>query len=130
MIKNGVLHTSAKDGGNSKRRKLDEGSAQSSSSQVGVIGEDEAIGRPPGVKAAKATAKRSARKAAGLGNEESEKLLLECKKMWVIKQQDLAMREKLSKNKLLDSLLAKSEPLSDIEITLKNKLITDMLSNG
>ncbi|KAL0886765.1 hypothetical protein Bca101_010748 [Brassica carinata] len=36
--------------------------------------------------------------------------------------------EKLNKQKLLDSLIAKTEPLSELEIALKNKLINDMLA--
>lgn len=39
------------------------------------------------------------------------------------------MKEKLSKKGLLDSLLAKKKPLSEIEEAVKNKLITYMLSN-
>lgn len=38
------------------------------------------------------------------------------------------MKDNLSKTKLLDSLLAKTEPLSELEVALKNKLITEMLS--
>jgi len=36
--------------------------------------------------------------------------------------------EKIGLTKLFDSLFAKTEPLTDIEITLKNKLISDMLN--
>ncbi|KAG2281969.1 hypothetical protein Bca4012_050483 [Brassica carinata] len=77
----------------SKRRKLDDGSAQSSTFVPGSHGEDEA--RPVGLKASKAKEKRL---------------------------------EKLNKQKLLDSLIAKTEPLSELEIALKNKLINDMLA--
>ncbi|KAF3588889.1 hypothetical protein F2Q69_00031658 [Brassica cretica] len=57
------------------------------------------------------------------------KSLSEYQSMWNIKMQDLAMNEKLSKMKLLDSLLAKTESLLDYEEALKKKLITDLLSN-
>ncbi|KAF2548821.1 hypothetical protein F2Q70_00023431 [Brassica cretica] len=57
------------------------------------------------------------------------KLLSEYQSMWNIKMQDLAMKEKLSKMKLLNSLLAKTESLLDYEEALKKKLITDLLSN-
>lgn len=59
------------------------------------------------------------------------------KLQWIseIKEKDLAFEEKLinvkkklSRTNLFDSLLAKIEPLSAIEMALKNKLITDMLS--
>ena len=49
--------------------------------------------------------------------------------MWNIKMHDLDMKEKLSKMKLLDSLLAKTEPLLDYEEALKKKLVTELLSN-
>ncbi|KAL1223736.1 Glutathione S-transferase T3 [Cardamine amara subsp. amara] len=108
--------------GSGKRRKCEEGSAQSSSSQTVTNGEDEVMVRPPGVKATKAKVKRTASKTV----DQQEKLL-HFQTMWEIKQKDLALKDKLSDKKLLDSLLAKSEPLSKIELALKNKLITDML---
>ncbi|KAF2552770.1 hypothetical protein F2Q68_00035075 [Brassica cretica] len=43
--------------------------------------------------------------------------------MWSIKQHDLAMKERLSKMSLLDSLIGKQEPLSECEEALKKKLI-------
>ncbi|XP_023636082.1 glutathione S-transferase T3-like isoform X2 [Capsella rubella] len=91
-----------------KRRKCDDLSAQSSSSFPGIHEEDQA--RPPSAKAVKS-------------------YMLEFQGMWEIKQKDWVMKERLSKNNLLESLLAKKEPLSDLEVALKNKLITDMLSN-
>lgn len=48
--------------------------------------------------------------------------------MWSIKKEDLAIKERLSKMKLLDSLLAKQEPLADYEEALKKKIITELLS--
>ncbi|KAL0674822.1 hypothetical protein Bca4012_002803 [Brassica carinata] len=87
-----------------------------------VNGEDEPMARPMGVKAAKTKAKRP------MGEE--GKNLQELRQMWEIKAKDLIMKDKLSKTKLLDSLLAKTEPLSELEVALKNKLITEMLSIG
>ncbi|KAL0833524.1 hypothetical protein Bca101_085413 [Brassica carinata] len=56
------------------------------------------------------------------------KKLSEFEGMWSIKMEDLAMKEKLSKMKLLESLIAKPEPLADYEEALKKKLITDLLA--
>ncbi|KAG2271086.1 hypothetical protein Bca52824_065641 [Brassica carinata] len=53
--------------------------------------------------------------------------LAEFQSMWSIKQQDLPMKERLSKMSLLDSLIAKKEPLADYEEALKKKLITELL---
>ena len=49
--------------------------------------------------------------------------------MWSIKKEDLAMKERLLKMKLLDSLIARHEPLAEYEEALKKKLINDLLSN-
>ncbi|KAF2560663.1 hypothetical protein F2Q70_00016456 [Brassica cretica] len=49
--------------------------------------------------------------------------------MWEIKQQDLAKKDRLTKMRLLESLLAKKEPLDDYEEALKKKLIIECLSN-
>ncbi|KAF2603399.1 hypothetical protein F2Q70_00027080 [Brassica cretica] len=59
---------------------------------------------------------------------EGKERLSEFQTMWSIKQQDLAMKERLSKMSLLDSLIAKKEPLSECEEALKKKLISDMLA--
>ena len=56
------------------------------------------------------------------------KALSEFQSMWSIKQQALAIKERFSKMSLLDSLLAKKEPLADYEEALKKKLINDLLS--
>lgn len=83
---------------------------------------------PQCVKAAKAKGKRSVSKPS---TEESENTsLLEFQSMQTIKEKkDLAMKERLSKVGLLDSLIARKKPLSELEMALKNKLITDMLFN-
>ena len=49
--------------------------------------------------------------------------------MWTIKQEDLAMKERLSTMSLLDSLIGKKEPLAEYEEAIKKKLINDLLSN-
>ena len=67
--------------------------------------------RPPGVKAAKAGKKKKS------GREEELSQL----------QGVLEIKQKLSKQKLLDRLLAKTEPLSEMEISLKLKLMSEML---
>lgn len=85
------------------------------------IGEDVAQACHLGVKASNAKGKRNATNSAIVEGE--GKSLSEFQSMWEIKQHDFALKEKLNKPKLLDSLLAKTEPLSEIEKTLKNKLI-------
>ena len=99
---------------------MEDQTAQSSTSVPGSIGEDESKGRPIGVKAAKARGKSRVTSLEEVG---------EFKSVWEIRQQDFVLKEKLNKQKLLDSLIAKTEPLTELEIALKNKLITDMLSS-
>ncbi|KAF3565381.1 hypothetical protein DY000_02012150 [Brassica cretica] len=74
--------------------------------------EGEPEGRLPRVKAAKAGYK----KKKSVGEEELTKL-----------QGVLEMKEKPSRHKLLDRLLAKTEPFSDMETSLKLKLMSEML---
>nr|VDD21823.1 unnamed protein product [Brassica oleracea] len=95
----------AKDGGKEKRKLALEVDREEG-------GEGEPKGRPPGVKAAKAGCK----KKKSVREEELTKL-----------QGVLEMKEKLSRHKLLDRLLAKTEPLSDMETSLKLKLMSEML---
>ncbi|KAF8053044.1 hypothetical protein N665_1472s0008 [Sinapis alba] len=93
-----------KDGGKEKRKQ-----------GVEVDREEEEVrdqeGRPPGVKAAKADSKKKS------GREEDLSML----------QGVLEMKEKLSRHKLLDRLLAKQDPLSEMETSLKLKLMSEML---
>ncbi|KAF2544204.1 hypothetical protein F2Q68_00031581 [Brassica cretica] len=72
---------------------------------------DEVATRPPGVKASK-----------GFANNKAE---TEYQRMWNIKKEDMAMRDKFLKMKLLDNLLAKTEPLAEDEAALKSKLIIE-----
>ncbi|XP_024006092.1 glutathione S-transferase T3-like [Eutrema salsugineum] len=125
-----------KDSASSKRKKLDEGGSGQSSNNVEAGVPDAAEMRPPGVKASKAKAKKQN------GCTEEGKLLLEFQNLWSIRQkdlelkaeiskrrqQDMEMKSKLAKHKTLDNLLAKPEPLSDIESALKNKLISELLT--
>ncbi|KAF3605631.1 hypothetical protein DY000_02045382 [Brassica cretica] len=68
--------------------------------------------RPEGIKAAKASRNSGKGKAYG-----------DYKSMWDLKMEDLAQKEKLSKLAILDTLLAKKEPLSESEEVVKNKLL-------
>ena len=53
--------------------------------------------------------------------------LSEYQTMWVIRQQDIASKERLLKFKLLESLIAKQE-LADYEEVLKKKLVDELIS--
>ena len=75
---------------------------------------------PPGVKAANASSKKKVAEENSLNGFQS---------MWTIKQQDLLIKERLSKMSLLDSLLGKKEPLAEHEEALKKKLIDDLISS-
>ncbi|KAF2605437.1 hypothetical protein F2Q70_00027996 [Brassica cretica] len=95
----------AKDGGKEKRRQVLEVDREEED-----VGEPEA--RPIGVKAAKAGSKKKKS-----GKEE------ELSKLHGV----LELKEKLSRHKVLDRLLAKKEPLSEMETSLKLKLMSEML---
>lgn len=70
--------------------------------------------RPEGIKAAKS--KR---------NTTHGKSLAEYTAILEMNQEDLAKKERLSKLAILDTLLAKKEPLSEAEEVVKNKLLTE-----
>ncbi|KAF3544281.1 hypothetical protein DY000_02010163 [Brassica cretica] len=74
--------------------------------------------RPPGVKAAKGFGKKKMTESKALSAFES---------MWSIKKEEMALKERVTKMKLLDSLLAKNEPLAEYEEALKKKLINELL---
>ncbi|XP_048636825.1 glutathione S-transferase T3-like isoform X1 [Brassica napus] len=98
-------HYPAKDAGKEKRKQaveVDTEVAQGVDPEV----------RPPGVKAAKASTKKKKS-----GREE------ELSRLHGV----LEIKEKLSKQKLLDRLLAKKEPLSDMENSLMLKLMSEMI---
>uniref|UniRef100_A0A0D3DLX9 Zinc finger GRF-type domain-containing protein n=1 Tax=Brassica oleracea var. oleracea TaxID=109376 RepID=A0A0D3DLX9_BRAOL len=92
------------------KRKSGEVSSQPSSAHVGEVSSQSSM-RPEGIKAAKASMNGSKGKAI-----EDYKSILE------LKMEDLARKEKLSKLAILDTLLAKKDPLSESEETVKNKL--------
>ena len=93
--------------------------------------------RPIGVKATKGKAKAKLTLEGDANNT-----MTEMQYIWGIKEKDLAFKEKLlngkekflsekkklRKERLLESLLTKNESVFDIELALKHKLITDMLS--
>ncbi|KAF3501156.1 hypothetical protein F2Q69_00042410 [Brassica cretica] len=91
----------------SSKRKTSEAGSQSPSTNGG----DHEM-RPEGIKAAKARR-----------NNAKGKALEEYKSVWELKMEDLAMKEKLSKLAILDTLLAKKESLSETEEVVKNKLL-------
>ncbi|XP_013688997.1 glutathione S-transferase T3-like [Brassica napus] len=76
-----------------------------------VVPDEEAV-RPPGVKASIATKRKKHENEAAFDQIQSM----------------LALKNNISKQKILDRLLAKNEDtLSDQEVSLKNKLISEML---
>ncbi|KAF3606011.1 hypothetical protein DY000_02045971 [Brassica cretica] len=82
-----------------QKRKATESFSQATDNNVG----DQEM-RPEGIKAAKASRNSGKGKAYG-----------DYKSMWDLKMEDLAQKEKLSKLAILDTLLAKKEPLSESE---------------
>ena len=98
-----------------KKRKCDDG-AQSSSSYATT---NDAEQRPPGVKASK--------RGSGKRTNEDLKDISEIKSLWAIKEKDLEVKERLSRMGLLETLIAKTEQLSEFEEALKSKLISEML---
>uniref|UniRef100_A0A0D3A978 No apical meristem-associated C-terminal domain-containing protein n=1 Tax=Brassica oleracea var. oleracea TaxID=109376 RepID=A0A0D3A978_BRAOL len=110
--------STARHDGSSKKRKSEEGSQSASSkgNETDSALDDEGTIRPPGVKAAK-----------GRGKKPVE--LSDFKTVWSIKKQVLDMKERLSKIKLLDSLIGKQGPLADYEEALKKKLVDELMSH-
>ncbi|XP_013624324.1 PREDICTED: glutathione S-transferase T2-like [Brassica oleracea var. oleracea] len=124
------LATFGTDNSKSKRRKVEDGSQASVQSSSHV---DEEEARPEGVKKAKSRLKAqlSAKEMEATSSNTVEKLqgLLEIRKQdHELKKQDFEMKDKLNKQHMLETLLAKKEPLSETEVALKNKLISEMLS--
>ncbi|KAG2269074.1 hypothetical protein Bca52824_063629 [Brassica carinata] len=73
--------------------------------------------RPPGVKASKASGKKTF---------DPDKQVEEFERIWKIKQKEIDAKERLSKMSLLDSLIGKKEPLLEYEESLKKKLINGL----
>ena len=90
-----------KDGGKEKRKQVD---------IEDEVGEPE--GRPIGIKASKAAAKKKKN-----GKEESLSQI----------QAIMEMKSKVSTKKLLERLLSKKDPLTEMETSLKLKLMSEML---
>ncbi|WZZ86224.1 hypothetical protein YC2023_114803 [Brassica napus] len=70
--------------------------------------------RPEGVKAAKA------KRNTGKG-----KSVAEIATIWEMKKDDLVRKERLSRLAILDTLLGKTQPFSEAEDVVKNKLLAD-----
>ena len=114
-----ALSTAKKDGSSKKRMCEDDSEMMEHSAT-----DDGGTKRPQGVKAAKRCSKeRMSKKTVLDGND-----LSNFQTMWGIKKQDLDMKKRLSKMKLLDSLIAKPEPLAAYEEGLKKKLIDELMS--
>ncbi|XP_013674088.1 glutathione S-transferase T3-like [Brassica napus] len=96
------------------KRKSGETSSQTESAHV-VEDSSETPKRPEGIKAAKAS--RNNRKGKDI---EDYKTIMEGK------MEELDKKEKLSKLAILDTLLAKKDPLSESEETVKNKLLAQL----
>nr|VDD26078.1 unnamed protein product [Brassica oleracea] len=90
----------------SKRRKFEDGSHTASSAP------DEVTCRPPGVKAAKARGKKAL--AEGKNRTDFEA-------MWKLKEVDFDRKEKLSKMKVLESLVARGEGALEVEGSRRNQ---------
>ena len=113
--------------GSSKKRWFEDGSDSTSykATEEDSALDDEGTRRPPGVKAAKKSSKeRLSKKTVDDGKE-----LAHFDTMCTLKKQDLVVKERVSKIKLLDSLIAKQDPLADYEEALKKKLIHELMSN-
>ncbi|KAF8055104.1 hypothetical protein N665_1303s0006 [Sinapis alba] len=91
---------------------LEKDSGKEKRKQADSSGGTDAEERPIGVKAAKAGCKRKKSRK----EEELAKL-----------EELLDIKNQISKQSLLESLLAKPEPLSEMELALKNKLMSQML---
>ncbi|XP_033141171.1 glutathione S-transferase T3-like [Brassica rapa] len=111
------LSTAKKDG-SYRKRKCDGGDDD----EANAGDDDEATNRPPGVKAAKA----GSGKGSKCPEANAGKGLSQFQTMWTIKKEDLVLKEKLGKIKLLNTLLAREGPLAASEETLKEQLITEL----
>ncbi|XP_013624901.1 PREDICTED: glutathione S-transferase T3-like [Brassica oleracea var. oleracea] len=115
------LSTAKAEGSSKKRKSVDVSqSASSKATEVDSGGDDEATTRPPGVKAAKARSRKP---------QVDGKELAEFQTMWSMKKEDLALKERLSKIKLLDTLIARQGTLADYEEDLKKRLINELMPN-
>uniref|UniRef100_A0A0D3CJE9 Myb-like domain-containing protein n=1 Tax=Brassica oleracea var. oleracea TaxID=109376 RepID=A0A0D3CJE9_BRAOL len=113
--------------GSSKKRHCEDGSDSTSykATEEDSALDDEGTRRPPGVKAAKKGSKERLSKKT----VDDRKELAQFETMWSLKKRDLVVKERLSKMKLLDILIAKKDSLADYEEALKKKLIHELMSN-
>ncbi|XP_013623966.1 PREDICTED: glutathione S-transferase T3-like [Brassica oleracea var. oleracea] len=102
---------SARNEGSSKKRKCED-------AEVSSAFQPSESKRPAGVKSSKARGKATVAEEALTNGFQS---------MWDIKQKDLEVKERLSKMKILESIIAKTEPLAEYEEALKKKLISDLM---
>ncbi|XP_024014518.1 glutathione S-transferase T3-like [Eutrema salsugineum] len=98
------------DGASTKRRKVDD-SAQSSTSIPTSENEEVVEVRPPGVKAAK--------KSSRVKPENKD--MKEFSSMWEMKQKDLELKDKIRDKRILETILAKTEPLTEIEMVVSDQ---------
>ncbi|XP_010495554.1 PREDICTED: glutathione S-transferase T3-like [Camelina sativa] len=106
---------------NSKRTKLDVSGTYSSSSNTTSHLEEEANQRPPGVKASKRKANKS-----GRGTKTEVNSLQKLEKAWEIREKEIAARERISKQRLLESLVGRTD-LPEPKINLRKNLTDEML---
>uniref|UniRef100_A0A0D3C375 Uncharacterized protein n=1 Tax=Brassica oleracea var. oleracea TaxID=109376 RepID=A0A0D3C375_BRAOL len=109
----GTYGSTQQSSGSKRKRVREEQTFHSSSSMPSVNGENET--RPVGVKAAKAATAKGKRSLV----DEGKNL-----------QHVLALKQEVNKTKLLDSLLSRTKPLTELEVALKDKLITEMGSSN
>jgi len=114
-----LISNAPKGKGIAKRRKVRVGT-QAASSQPIDLEDDNVMRRPPGVKAAKAKAK----KTPTVKGEEVNSVE-HLTSLWDLKERDWDRKDKQSKNQMLESLLSRTEPLSECDLVLKKKLIED-----
>ncbi|KFK26859.1 hypothetical protein AALP_AA8G302800, partial [Arabis alpina] len=109
---------------NSKRSKA----ADSTTSDMVFNVEEHTKDRPSGVKAAKMEEKK---KGKGKSDEPkgSASTLKVLESMWKVKKEEMETKERLSRQKLLECLITKVEPLSEGELNLKNKLLAEMFND-
>ncbi|KAL0665348.1 hypothetical protein Bca4012_102186 [Brassica carinata] len=102
--------STAKNGSSSKKRKCED--------ENNASGDEEFTSRPPGVKASKARGKKPV---------VDGKVFSDFQNIWSLKKEDLAMKERLSKMRMLELILAKEAPLDETDDVLKKKLINELM---
>ena len=96
------------------KRKSGEVNSETAGAHVGEESPQAPV-RPEGIKAAKASR-----------NSSKGKAIEDYKSIYELKCEDLARKEKLSKMAILDTLLAKTSPLSESQETVMNKLLAEL----